>query len=181
MIVLGIIGAVVAFGIPRFRSQENNLKTTARQLSATFREVRNEARLKRMTYRIAFRIGDKDAYWVESASGSVLVPSEAKLEEMQRLGDGEKPASPFQKTTRPIKDEKVLASGIKFTSVETPSRQEPISSGVAYVYFTPEGLAERAAVQITNNRNQTWTLILNPLTGHADIVEREMALRELSE
>ncbi len=179
MIVLGIIGAVIAFGIPRFRNQQNNLKTTARQITALFREVRHEARMKQMTYRVVFRLGEKDAYWVESASGNILIPSEAKLEELQKMDAEERPASPFQKATKPIKDEKSLPSGLRFNKVETASRQEPVTQGLAYVHFTPEGLAERAAVQITNSENKTWTLILNPLTGHTDVVESAVSLGEL--
>jgi general secretion pathway protein H len=179
MIVLGIIGAVIAFGLPRFRSQQNNLKTSARLLASLFREVRNEARIKRMTYRVVFRIGEKDAYWVESASGNILVPSKAKLEEIQHMDEKERPPNPFQKVTKLIKDEKELPSGIRFVSVETPSLPDPVTSGLAYIYFTPEGLTEKAIVQVTNGKDVTWSLILNPLTGHADTLEKAMALKDL--
>ena len=179
MIVLGIIGAVVAFGLPRFRNQQNNLKTSARQISALFREVRNEARLKRMTYRVVFRLQDPHAYWVENAAGNILIPSKTQQEELLKMEEKERPPSPFQKATKFIKTEKVLPTGLKILQVETSSQNDPISEGLAYVYFTPEGLSEQTALQMTNERQMTWTLILNPLTGHSDIVERALRLKDL--
>lgn len=180
MIVLGILGFLIAYGLPQFRKQENNIRAVTRQLASLSREVRNQARLKRMTYRIAFRVGEKDAYWVENAPGNILVPSEATLEKLQSLDEEERPANPFQKATNIIKKERELPAGMTFVSVETPGMQEPVTSGMAYIYFTPEGLVERGVVQITTAKKEpTWTLILNPITGHADIVTKAVSLKDL--
>ncbi len=149
-------------------------------MSALFREVRNQARLKRMTYRIAFRIGNNnDAYWVEAAPGQILVPSQATLEKLQHLDEKERPANPFQKVTKFFKEEKKLPSGIGIGSIETPASDGPVTSGTVYIYFSPEGLVERALIQVTNKKELTWTLILNPITGHADIAEKAVTLKDL--
>jgi prepilin-type N-terminal cleavage/methylation domain-containing protein len=179
IIVLGILGAMLAFGVPKFRNQSNNIKTVARQLSGLTREVRNQARLKKMTYRIAFRVGEKGAYWVENAPGDFLIPSKTTLENIKSLDEKDRPASPFQKVTKFSKDEKELPSGLSFISVETPSMDEAASKEVAYVYFSPEGLVEKGVIQIGNRKDLTWTLIINPITGHTDIVEKAMALKDL--
>ncbi len=180
MLVLGIVSGLILLGLPRLQGQKNKIKQVVRQVATLSREIRNHARLKRMTYRVAFRIDEKkSAYWIESASGNVLIPSEATLEKMQKLDEKERPANPFQKTDKPIKGEKELPSGIKFKSVETPSHKEPMTSGIAYVYYSPEGLVEKAVIQIANENNATWSLIFNPLTGQADIVDKPVELKDL--
>lgn len=180
MIVLGILGFMIAFGLPRFKNQKNNIKTVARQMASLSREVRNQARLKRMTFRIAFRLGDKPAYWVESAAGNVLIPSETTLEKLKSLDEKERPPSPFQKVTTLVKKEKELPTGLTIASVETPSMREPATGGMAYIYYTPEGLVERGVIQIASRSGGvTWTLIFNPITGHADTVEKPIQLKDL--
>ncbi len=180
LLVLGILGSVMAFGLPRFQNQKNKIKSVVRQMSTLSREVRNQARMKRMTYRIAFRLGEgKDAYWIESAPGNVLIPSQATQESLEKLDEKERPANPFQKVTKFFKDEKEIPSGLYLGSIETPAGKEAITQGMAYVYYSPEGLVEKAIIQITNKESTTWSLILNPLTGHADIVEKAMSLKDL--
>lgn len=184
MIVLGILGFIMAFGLPAFRKPQNNIKSVSRQVASLSREVRNQARMKKMTYRIVFNLGngttDTPTYWVENAPGNVLVPSEATLEKLKDMDEKERPASPFQKATNLIKKEKELPSGLFIGSVETPNSQGSVTEGTAYVYYTPEGLVEKAAIQITNRKELTWTLILNPITGHADIVEKAISLKDLN-
>ena len=179
MIVLGIVAALVVVGLPRIQGQKNKIKTVVRQLATLSREVRNHARLKRMTYRVVFKMDDKPSYWIEAAAGNVLIPSEATFEKMQRLDEKERPANPFQKVDKPLKGEKELPSGIKFASIETPAHPDPLTKGIAYVYYTPEGLVEKAVIQISNENNQTWSLILNPLTGQADMVDKPVSLKDL--
>lgn len=181
LIVLGILGALVAFGLPRIRGNQTNVKTISRQLSTLTREVRNQARVKRMTYRIVFRMGadQTNAYWVENAPANFVVPSEATLEKIQDMDEKDRPANPFQKVTKFFKEEKALPGGFAFGSIETPSMKEPQTTGLAYVYFTAEGLVEKAVIQVTNRKEVTWSLIINPMTGHSDIVEKPIALKDL--
>ncbi|PIS09727.1 MAG: prepilin-type cleavage/methylation domain-containing protein [Bdellovibrio sp. CG10_big_fil_rev_8_21_14_0_10_47_8] len=182
LIVLAIFAAIVAFGIPRFRSPQNNIKAVVRQMASLSREVRNLARMKRMTYRIALRMGEgDDAYWVENASGSVLVPSEATLENIKKMDEKDRPPDAFQKTNKPFKGEKKLPSGLYFGSVETVAMKEPATQGTAYVYFSPEGLVERSVIQLTDKDKLTWSLVLNPITGHADVLEIGISLKEAND
>ena len=76
---------------------------------------------------------------------------------------------------------KKLPSGLFFGSIETESTEKPLTDGLAYIYFSPEGLVERSAIQITNKEKLIWTILFNPLTGHADIFERAVSLKEQME
>jgi general secretion pathway protein H len=151
-------------------------------MASLSREVRNQARIKKMTYRIVLNLSDKDksTYWVENAPGNVVIPSEATLEKLKSLDEKERPKSPFQKATNLIKEERELPSGLVIGSVETPNSQGPVTEGMAYVYYSPEGLVEKAIIQITNKKELTWSLIFNPITGHADIVEKAISLKDLN-
>jgi len=181
LVVMGILGFVVAYGLPSFRKPQNNIKTVTRSLGAMSREIRHQARVKKMTYRLVIQMDeDKSVYWVENAPGNMLIPSEMTLEKLQSVDQKEKPASPFQKVTKLVKEQKELPTGLFIGSVETPNTPQPLTSGTAYVYFTPEGMVERAIIQVTNRKEMTWSLIFNPITGHADIVEKPISLKDLA-
>jgi general secretion pathway protein H len=75
--------------------------------------------------------------------------------------------------------EQVLPSGLRFASLETANMKSPITSGTAYIHFFPEGFVEAAALQITDGKKLTWTLVFNPLTGQAEIVEKAQSLKDI--
>lgn len=65
-------------------------------------------------------------------------------------------------------------SGVKL-SVWTPHQRLPAKSGVAYVYFFPQGAVERA--QLTARQgNSAWTLTVSPVTGKTTVVDGELAI-----
>lgn len=179
MLVLAIIGGLLAVGLPKMQGQKNKIKTIVRQLGSLSKEVRNLARLKRMTYRIAFQIEKPSKYWVEAAAGSVVVPSKSTLELLEKLDKEERPPNPFQKVDRPIK-EKELPDGLVFKSIETISSDIIYEKGMAYIYYSPEGLVEKAVIQVMTDKQVIWSLVINPLTGHADMIEKPINLKETS-
>lgn len=180
LVILFILGGLIAVGVPKMNFKHDNIKTVTRQMSVMTREIRNYARMKQMTCRLVIRLGDNDdAYWVEGAVGNVLAPTADTKKKMEEMKGDEKPKDPFQKLPQFTKKEKALPSKVFFGRVETQSVPEPITKGIAYVYFTPEGLVEKAAIQLTDKDKLTWTLVVNPLTGHTDIVEKAISLKDL--
>lgn len=184
LIVLAIMGFLIAFGLPKFKDPKSNVKSVVRKMAVLSREVRHNARIKRMTYRMVFRMGGansatKDAYWVENAPANTLIPSQQTMESLAKMSSDEKPPEAFQKATNLVKDERDLPKGLYIGSIETQGSPAPITEGLAYIYFTQEGLVEKSMIQITNKDKLTWTLIINPLTGHVDLVEKPMRLKDL--
>lgn len=184
MIVLGILGAMLAFGMPRLQGPKNNVKTVARKMATLSREIRHQARIKKMTYRLVLSMGESNSnqahkYWVESAPANTLIPSQQTLESLAKLSDEERPQAQFQPVEKLVKGQRELPPGLFFGSVETQSDQAPITSGEAYIYYSAEGLVEQALVQITNRDKLFWTLVFNPLTGHVEIVERALQLKDM--
>jgi general secretion pathway protein H len=65
-------------------------------------------------------------------------------------------------------------SGVKL-SVWTPHQHQPAKSGVAYVYFFPQGAVERALLTARQG-NSVWTLSISPVTGKTTVVDGEMEI-----
>jgi general secretion pathway protein H len=58
-------------------------------------------------------------------------------------------------------------------SVWTKSQRDPVSNGIAYVYFFPQGFTEKAMVFVGQGNN-VWTILLQPLTGKAVVVGEQL-------
>jgi general secretion pathway protein H len=53
-------------------------------------------------------------------------------------------------------------------SVWTRNQREPVDTGVAYLYFFPQGYTEKAQLYVRQGDN-VWTLVVSPLTGKVTI------------
>lgn len=189
MIVLAIVAAIVTLGMPRLFKNKDTMKTVSRHLLVLSRSVRDKARLNNSTYRIVIRMEpNNDAYWVEKANGVQLIDPELMTEEGQKKAkdeaenrsSDEKPPPPvFQMDKSVMKKEKQLPSDVHFSSFESVNLKEPITQGEVYIHFSPEGFVEASALQMTNSNKATWTLVFNPLTGQADIVEKAQSLKDI--
>ncbi|WP_347358515.1 type II secretion system protein [Bdellovibrio sp.] len=179
MIVLAIMAALITVGAPRLlKNNEGNIKAVARNFIVLSKELRNKARLTNSTYRLAISMeAGEEKYWVERANGPQAVDPEAYEKEKETGEDAPPPL--FQMDKSLLKKEKELPGGLRFASVETVNMKAPMTSGVAYIHFFPEGFVEASAVQITNGNNLTWTLVFNPLTGQADIIEKASSLKDI--
>ena len=185
MVVIAIIAGLIVIGAPKLLKKETKIKTVARNITVLVKEIRNQAKLFNSTYRLVIRIEQgQESYWVEKAGGPALIDTEKLKEEYEgksKKDDKDKDAPPplFQIDKRLSKKEKTLPSNLHFAQVETINMSEPVKSGLAYIHFFPEGLLEASAIQITDNKT-TWTLVFNPLTGQADIVEKAINLKDVS-
>lgn len=184
MIVLALFGALIAYGAPRLFKKQNNIKSVTRQFLVLSKEIRNKARLSNATYRLVIEMEEKKGrYWIEKANGPRTIDLEAaekEREEKNSKTDKENTPPPlFQIDKSLLKGEKTLPDGLRFAQVETVNTKSPVSSGTAYIHFFPEGFVEAAAIQLTDGNNLTWTLVFNPLTGQADIIEKAQSLKDI--
>jgi general secretion pathway protein H len=185
MVVIAILAAVVAVGAPKLFNSSSQMRSSVRRMAIMTRDVRNIARLYNSTARMVFSMPkDKThSYWVESASGNVTLMSEDQEQELEKLTksqrEDEQPKNEFEIDARVTKEAIDLPRGLFFEGVEYDNRKEMIGSGVAYVHFFPQGLAEGAAIHLTNRKTLNWTIAINPLTGRAEVYERKISLKEL--
>ncbi len=181
MIVLAIIAAVMVVAAPRMMRKEANINSVARKFLVLAKETRTKARLNNSTYRIVIKMDDKEPqYWVERASGPQRIDPDAYDKEKEEPKKGEDAPPPLFQIDKSItRKEQDLPSGLRFGSLETANMKSPMTSGEAYIHFFAEGFVEAAALQITDGNKLTWTLVFNPLTGQADIVEKAQSLKGL--
>jgi general secretion pathway protein H len=183
MVTIGILAALVAVGAPKLFRKDGNLKTAARGVIVVVKEIRNRARLFNSTYRLAVRLDKgEQSYWIEKGNGPVLVdPAKLKEQFENRDRKAEEGAPPplFQMDKTMLKEPKKLPPNLKFSQVETSNMPEPMTEGVAYIHFFPQGMLEPSTIQISDNRNNTWTLVFNPLTGQTDIIEKAVPLKSI--
>jgi general secretion pathway protein H len=182
MIVIAIIVGLIAVGAPRLLKKDANMKATARQIAVLVKEIRNRAKLFNSTYRLVIRIEKGDqSYWVEKGNGPQMVDPEkiAKEREEKDKKDENAPPPLFTIDKSLTKKEKALPDRLAFAQVETMNMSQPVTEGIAYIHFFPQGMMEASAIQLTDKKN-TWTLVFNPLTGQADIVEKAVNLKDLS-
>lgn len=185
MVVIGIIAAVVAIGAPKLFNTTNQMRSTVRKMAIMTRDIRNIARLYNSTARLVIVMNDKEghSYVVESAPGNATLLSEDQQKELDSMTssqrEDEKPKSEFSVEGRVTKESVSLPRGLFFESVEYGNRKELVTSGTAFVHFFPQGLAEEAAIHLTNRKTLNWTVTVNPLTGRAEVFERKVMLKDL--
>jgi general secretion pathway protein H len=187
MIVIAILAAVTAIGVPRMFGGATRMRSAIRKMAIMTREVRNVARLTQSTGRIVINMEAEKphTYWVESAPGNAPMLSEEQEEELERMTrsqrEDEAPKSQFKPETSVVKTPIELPRGLYFEGVELGSRKEEITEGKAYIHFFPQGLSEEAAIHISDRKSLNWTITVHPLTGRADVYERKIMLKDLRE
>lgn len=185
MIVLAIIAGVVLTALPRLSGQNNQMRQSVRQLTAISKQLQLQAKLQGAIYRLVIDLGKDErspqSYWVEkSTNQTVLKPDEmdAPIGELEKKGEGEPPPQ-FSADNRVLKGKQGFPSGLRVSEVELKRKEQPISSGKAYVHFFPQGLAEEAAIHLRASEKLQWTLAVHPLTGRSSVYPEKISLREI--
>jgi general secretion pathway protein H len=187
MIVIAIIAAVLAVGSQSLLNTNSQMRSSVRKIATVTRMMRNVSRLSSVTARLVVNMDDEKghSYWVESTPGATLLKTEEQEKELERLTDIQREdmekKSSFKLETRIMKKPVKLPRGLFFESVEYTSRSKPVTSGKAFIHFLPSGLAEQAAIHITDKKTLNWTIEINPLTGKANLYERKLTLKELEQ
>ncbi|MBL7542473.1 MAG: type II secretion system protein [Bdellovibrionaceae bacterium] len=182
LIVLGIIAAVIVLGLGRVRRNENNIKTTFREMTVLSKEIRVQARLQQSFFRLMIQIkSDESRYWVEKGNGIEYKDPKLELKTKEQLENesDDKKKSSFTLYKKLTKKEKILPKGIKFKSLEIQN-SEPMTDGLGAIYYSPEGLVEASIIHITDDKN-TWSLFINPLTGIVEIADEEISLKDITQ
>lgn len=184
MIVMVILVAVISIGAPALFNSSSAMRNSIREFAVRTREIRNVARLSNSTMRIVISMNDEKghSYWIESASGNVTLLTEDQQKELESEGidqrDEGAPKNEFAVDTRVLKKSQPLPRGLFFESIEYAHKSEA-TKGIAYIHFFPQGLAEEAAIHLTDKKNLNWTITINPLTGRAEVFERKLSLKEI--
>ena len=186
LLVLGIMATLVVLAASRIQRKQTNIRSTVREFTVLGKEIRNHARLFQQTLRLVIDLDPNNPrYYIEASKspGSNYVNKEA----LEKLAKGElkeddplrKELDKFSLHTKILRKPKSLPSGFKFLQVESKTYAEPIKAGKAFIHFFPSGYLEASAIQITDGKNLTWTILFHPLTGQVDILEEARDLRDI--
>lgn len=133
--------------------------TAAKDRTDTLRRDTEEAKKPKRPKDDRFRRLDSDD-----------APSVQELQEREK--ERVESAAKFSGFTSEEVPERVLPSNVR-VSVWTKHQREATKSGLAYLYFFPQGFTERAQIWVSQGDN-TWTLSVSPLTGKVSSVAEEL-------
>jgi general secretion pathway protein H len=185
MVVMAIVAFIIVIGATRLSNPKDGYTSFVQRLAVSTRELRNTARLKNLTTRLAIEMDKKNGTTVasESAQGLVPVLSEEAQKAVSNLSKEQQKIFMKKFTFEPeksaFKKPLKLPKGLKIESVEYSGRDRLITEGTAYIHFFPQGLSDEAAIVVTNGDTLFWTIMVNPLTGRADVFEKKMSMKEL--
>jgi general secretion pathway protein H len=191
MVTLAIIGGVIAIGMPYLSNRNTKTHAVLREMSILSRELHTRAKLQGAVYRLVIDLGDPakgdkapQSYWVEKANGKTVVKADEEnlAADMAKETDPDKKVDPrgFEIDHQILKTNKELPAGMRFEKVELSRQKSPIVSGRAFIFYMPQGLVDEAAIPIKGEKAESWTISIHPLTGKAEVISKQLSLKEIS-
>lgn len=184
---MGLISFIIMMGVRKLENPNATIRQAVKKIATTSRELHIRSKLSGITFRLVIEMNGKkpDKMWVEASTQKVTFPTEKELKEKStsRLDEDKQPKSPFSIDKRVSGGgPRELPSNVKIKRVEYAQREEPISGGLAYVHYLPEGIVEEAAIHIaTEDGSLKWTVAIHPLTGRVDLLDGDISLKEIRE
>lgn len=163
----------LVFEIPDPKNEEEPTKyhaecaegavTTSRDRDTALREENREREQDSRSRGTGASGGDTRRSYIASSSSDTPTADELLEGEQARVES----AARFSSYTSEEVPPRELPSDVRI-SVWTRQQREPVESGVAYLYFFPQGYTEKAHVYVQQGDN-VWTLDVQPLTGKVQI------------
>ncbi|MHB8420294.1 MAG: pilus assembly FimT family protein [Myxococcales bacterium] len=194
-ISLVLLVMALSVAIPSLESLTGvRMRSAAGKLAGALRALYDESALSGRTCRMAFDL-DARTYWPECApngarlssvkeesrDGKRYIDELAQREEQERVAELQRdnPIEARIEAKTPFaryEDEAVkrfqLPDGVSFGWVWTPHQTQKYSAGDAYLYFFPQGNAERGLITLTHG-DDAISLAVSPLTGKVKLTQGE--------
>ena len=180
--------------LPKLGGRKTEVQSMVRKIAIVSRELKYKAKLQNATYRLVIQAVPppeefeteptdlKNQFWVEKAPGSVILSNDPEEEdEDDDDEDGQAPPDPngFIMDQKILKEPEKLPEGMIFERIELANQKEPITEGIVYIYFLPEGFVNESAIHLEFGEKLHWTIAIHPLTGRADIFDEDVSLDTL--
>jgi general secretion pathway protein H len=192
LIVVAIVGILAAAATPSISALTGaNARAAASELAGAARYMFDMAALRHETCRIALDV-DGSAWWAECTKDRHFIardPEAARrAEEDDALAarfpderDAEKrkllASARFGQFSDRLARKRSLPGSAAFVEVWSEHLREPVTKGIAYVYFYPGGLGEAARIPIADGDN-VYSVLTQPFTGRAKVVTGKPELRK---
>jgi len=154
-----------------------NISTSARKFTALIRGVRSDAILLNSIYRLSIDL-EKNTYLIEQKSGSGLIAESALLSQKpdpKKKMAQENPSTAFSPAEKYNKGAKALPGGAVFNGV-LKEKEGLVKEGVAYIYFFPHGINERAIIYLnaSSAKEGGYSLVIHPTAGKVDFFKQKV-------
>lgn len=195
LITLMTTGATVGFGAMR----RARVRTGAANIASAFRAAYVHALTTGRATRVAFALGS-NRVWIEDTEDAYTLDVRDPL----RAG-GALVTDPEQLEAEAVREAQAMAAlrprapraeyqaipgrrfrprnldGVTFARLYTSHTEEPAERGTGYVYFFSGGQAERAVVQLRGEDGVTYSVLLHPLSGRAQIFDHPVEPPEVED
>lgn len=195
-ISLAILVMAISVAMPSLESLTGaRMRSAAGQLAGSLRALYDESALTGKTCRMAFDL-DARTYWPECAPNGVGISSakeesrdgkryidegkqkeeQERMEDLQRDNPVEaqiEAKTPFARYEDETEHRVQLPDGVSFGWVWTPHQTQKYTAGDAYLYFFPQGNAERGMITLTHS-DDAVTVSVSPLTGKVKLTQGEL-------
>lgn len=184
MIVIAVVGILSAAAVPSIRAVTGaSARGAAGELAGAARYLFDTAALRHQTCRLALDL-DHASWWPECAPGRAAVPRAGDRapppEDPAALDDrfpDERDAekrkllarSKFGEFKDRLSKKRSLPGSAGFADVWSAHQRDPVSKGMAYVYFYPSGRAEPSRIAIADGDN-VYSVVTEAFTGRARVV-----------
>lgn len=148
-VVVFILAIVSSFVVPRISDVAGvELGATARRIGQSVRYLYEEAALRGTVYGLVFDLEEQRVHVVRlDAETGEFAEDDALLSRALTIPDG-----------------------VRLVAVVLPSVGR-LDQGAIPVYFYPEGFADPAWIQLADDRERAYTVIVDPIRGRADVVD----------
>jgi general secretion pathway protein H len=188
LIVVAVIGVMALAAAPAVNSFTGaNARASASEIAGAFRYLFDTAALRHQTCRLVLDM-DAREWWAECTATTpgqrrnqpVMDKAGVAEDDERELArgfsdeaDAEKRKFLARARFAEFKDRQVQKRKLKgsaaFEKIWTPRSRDPQVKGKAYVYFYPQGQADRAQIPVADGGN-AYTVVTQPLTGRARVV-----------
>lgn len=192
MIVLGIIGGVMAFGVAVIGGgSAGRIKEASSQILRLVKYAYNQAAFTGSYYRIVFDL-EEQTFFAEYSDEPFYVVKEGDEKEAIRLKNEERQHEEsvtvaqmlgnFAEAEDDLLQIYKLPENIKISDVYVMHQSEAVSEGRAYLYFFPRGMTEFSVIHLSDAAEKKFlTLVVNPLTGGIDVYAGYLEHEEILE
>lgn len=190
IIVVAILGMIAVMVLPRVSNIfKVSLSSSSREIASASKQAYNAAVMTKRIYRLAIDLG-KQQYWIEGGPTQLSLDTVTTRERQERarkfMDSDELKKLEEEETTRwqlaktITRKKQSLATGVSFEGAENELSQTIQQTGVFYVHFFPQGIVEKAVIQLKDNANHFSTLYVEALVGRSRVYPQKMSLKEVT-
>ena len=182
LIVVALIAIMSGFAISNLSGYfKVSLDSATRGIANKIRETYNSTVVTGLVHRMAYDL-ENAQYWVEVGSSAILLDtSETRKKESERRSlffDKKKKKNPFKLAEDVTPKKADLPQGVVFEDIITDIGPEPLTQGVVYTHFFPQGAAERTIIHLKNREDRKYTLVISSIGGRTKLYPRKVGLDE---